>query len=340
MVRSFASNKSKFLTIDKKSLLMGRGKEMYMTDIVKVAKNEIVKVEQMIKKIDMFLATAPDGCLKWQNKAGKIYYYHQYMLEVQKEKKKEEDKEKSNDNKKEENKGKSDDKNNDSKSDKKKDESTDKWKRDYIKKNSSLAESLAQKHYYITIKPILEKNLNELKRFIKKYQKEKADNVYELLSTERKKLVTPLQTSVKEQIKRWWEETYEKNNMYPENLRYETEQGELVRSKSEVIIANILYQHRKDILYKYERPFTLMIDGKMKTIYPDFTIINVYTGKVIYWEHAGRMDDPHYAGEFVKKMNAYIANDLSLGKDVILTFETQGNPLDIGIVKQLVESII
>lgn len=80
--------------------------------------------------------------------------------------------------------------------------------------------------------------------------------------------------------------------MHPENLRYETEQGDLVRSKSEVIIANILYQHRKDILYKYERPLEVMSDGKERNIYPDFTILNIHTGKVTYWEHAGRMDVP------------------------------------------------
>lgn len=299
MVRSLPLDRWKVHTIDVKRMLMGRGKEKYMTDIVKVAKEEIANMEVMIKKIDTFLADAPDGCLKCQKKAGKAYFYHQYKTD-----------------------------------------GTNEWKREYIKKSSSLAETLAQKQYYISIKPILEKNLYELKRFTNKYEKEKADNIYERLSDERKKIVTPLKVSVNEQIKRWQEETYEKNNLYPENLRYETEQGELVRSKSEVIIANILYKHRKDILYKYERPLMLMIDRKVKTIYPDFTILNMHTGKIVYWEHAGRMDDSHYAGEFVKKINAYAANSFLPGIDVRLTFETQGNPLDIGIVNRLVESII
>ena len=89
--------------------------------------------------------------------------------------------------------------------------------------------------------------------------------------------------------------------MYPENLRYETERGDVVRSKSEVIIANILYQNREHILYKYERPLEIVENGRKKTIYPDFTIINKNTGKITYWEHAGRMDDPYYANDFVKK---------------------------------------
>ena len=133
---------------------------------------------------------------------------------------------------------------------------------------------------------------------------------------------------------------YEKNTMYPENLRYETERGDVVRSKSEVIIANILYQNREHILYKYERPLEIVENGRKKTIYPDFTIINKHTGKITYWEHAGRMDDPYYANDFVRRINAYVSNDLLLGRDVVITYETQNTPLDIKVVKQLVEEVV
>ena len=44
------------------------------------------------------------------------------------------------------------------------------WIRKYIKKTEpSLARELAQKHYFGLIRLILEKNLNELRRFLKKY---------------------------------------------------------------------------------------------------------------------------------------------------------------------------
>lgn len=306
-----------------------------MRNIMKVAREEVAKLEGMIRKIDKFLASAPEGCLKWQNKNGKTYYYHQYMIEGVETKIDDKNGDR------EYRKNKENTENKESKENKENKENLDICKREYIKKdNIFLAKALAQKQYYMALRPILEKNLYELNKFIKRYQKENADNVYEMLSIERKRLVTPLQVSVNEQVRRWREETYEKNNMYPENLRYETEQGELVRSKSEVIIANILHKHRKDILYKYERPLPLIVDGSEKTVYPDFTIINIHTGKIVYWEHAGRMDDSHYAGEFVKKMNAYVVNNLSVGRDVVLTFEAQGSPLDIGIVRKIVEMIV
>lgn len=152
-------------------------------------------------------------------------------------------------------------------------------------------------------------------------------------------LVRPLLDEKAEIIKRWQEENYEKNNAYSENLRYETEQGELVRSKSEVIIANLLYRHREDILYKYERPLSVVVAGVSKTIYPDFTILNLHTGKITYWEHAGLMDDVNYANDFVRKVNTYTSNNLLPGRDVVFSYETQEIPLEISVIRKMVEEI-
>ena len=269
-----------------------------MRNFIKLAKEEVLRIEDALKKIDIFLKRAPKGCLKWQNKKARTYYYHQFM------------------------------KNN-------------KWVRRYIKKDElSLAKTLAQKHYYGEVKLVLEEIRRKIKSFLDKCPSQEIEDIYDNLSIERKCLVTPIQISVKEKVKQWQNEVYEKNLMYPENLRYETEQGDIVRSKSEVIIANILYQNWKDILYKYERPLEVMENGRKKTIYPDFTIINRNSGKITYWEHAGRMDDSHYADDFVRKMNTYIANDLLPGRDVIVSYESLSNPLDIGVVKRLVKQIL
>ena len=269
-----------------------------MQKFIELAKEEVSKLENGIKKIDTFLNHAPEGCLKWQNRNGKTYYYHQFMKD-------------------------------------------NKWVSRYIKKYKiSLAKKIAKKNYYLLIRPILGKMLDETKRFMKKCPSNELEESYDNLSVERKSLVTPIQLSVKEKVKQWQAEVYEKNQMYPENLRYETEQGDVVRSKSEVIIANTLYHNRKDILYKYERPLEVMDNGRQKTIYPDFTILNKHTGEITYWEHAGRMDDPYYANEFVKKMNTYVNNNLLPGRGVVISYETQNTPLDIKVVKQLMKQVV
>lgn len=273
-------------------------------NIVNEAKKEIVRLENLQKKAEKFIEEAPPGCLKWQNKNGKTYYYHQYMMDDSGQ--------------------------------------TDKTvKREYIKKNNlSKAANLAQKHYFSIINPLIKKNLKELKRFVNKYKQEELDTIYDSMCDERKQLVKPIQYGIKEKRKRWMEEYYEKNMMYPDNLRFETEQGDMVRSKSEVIIANILYKYKEHILYKYERPLEVIADGRIKTIYPDFTIFILETGEIKYWEHAGRMDDPAYASEFVKKVNLYIQNGLLPGRDIIFSFESYSNPLDITLVKELVGKML
>jgi len=278
---------------------MGRNKwRGNMNNFIKLAKEEVLQLENTLKQIDEFLENAPQGSLKWQNKKEKTYYYHQFMEDA-------------------------------------------KWTRRYIKKSELLlVKKLAQKHYYIAIRPILKKLLYELKRFLEKCPLNELEDVYDNLSVERKRLVMPLQVNVNEKVRQWQEETFEKNIMHPENLRYETEQGDMVRSKSEVIIANMLYSNRKNILYKYERPLEVVENGRQKIIYPDFTILNIQTGKVIYWEHAGRMDDLYYSNEFVKKMNTYISNDLLPGRDLVVSFESQNTPLDIKVVKKMVKQIV
>ena len=253
----------------------------------------------MQKKIEKFQENAPEGCLKYQKKGKKTYFYHQIWNEKSKS-----------------------------------------WERKYIKKSSRLPEELATKQYYAIGEVTIKKNMSALKKFIQEYNPEEIQDVYENLSDVRKELVEPLIISEAERIRQWNLEQYEGNSFHSENLRYETDQGEFVRSKSEVIIANMLYQHRKDILYKYERPLEVIVDRKIKTIYPDFTIMNIHTGKIWYWEHAGKMDDELYANDFVKKNNMYMANGFMPGKDVIYTYETLENPLGILGIRRIVEEIL
>lgn len=267
---------------------------------MKEAKREVTRLEKMLRQVKEFLKYAPEGCLKYQKKGSKTYFYQQYM-----------------------------------------NDRTKKWDRRYIKNEEiELASMLAQKQYYLKAKLILENNLQELKVLLKEYHPERLQKTYEELSAVRRRLIEPLEESMETRLRKWYAEEYEKNNFHSENLKFETDQGEMVRSKSELIIANILYQHKDEILYKYECPLHIKMDGMVKTIYPDFTILNVATGKVTYWEHAGLMDDQGYANDFVKKANAYIHNDILPGRDVIFTYETLEHPLEIGVVRKFVDYLL
>ena len=114
----------------------------------------------------------------------------------------------------------------------------------------------------------------------------------------------------------------------------------MLRSKSEVIIANLLYRPRKDLDYRYERPLKLRAkNGEEINIHPDFTIINKHTGRIYYYEHAGKMDDPKYATDFVKKMELYAANNIWQGEELLVTYEAAGAPLSTTCVRKMVDRL-
>jgi hypothetical protein len=118
-----------------------------------------------------------------------------------------------------------------------------------------------------------------------------------------------------------------------------TKQGEEVRSKSELIIANMLFD--AGIPYHYE--LILAFDaqpGFMDVVYPDFTAMNIRTGKVMYWEHFGMMDNQQYFNEYVRKMENYSAYGYLPGRDVILSFETAESGLRTKTVAKLIEKFL
>ncbi len=88
-----------------------------------------------------------------------------------------------------------------------------------------------------------------------------------------------------------------------DRLIHRTKRGDLVRSKSEVIIANELLSQGID-RYEYEAPLTL---ANSETRYPDFTVVDDDTSARYYWEHLGRLRDPDYEARWKRKLEAYRA---------------------------------
>ena len=68
-------------------------------------------------------------------------------------------------------------------------------------------------------------------------------------------------------------------SVFEKSMIHRTLRGEMVRSKSEVIIADRLF--KLDVEYKYEYPFIIL----GLTICPDFTIEDIKSGRNFYWEH-------------------------------------------------------
>jgi hypothetical protein len=83
-------------------------------------------------------------------------------------------------------------------------------------------------------------------------------------------------------------------------LIHRTARGELVRSISEVVVADAL--NAEGIDYYYEKALR-GADGVER--YPDFTAEDPATGISVYWEHLGMLSDPAYANRWNQKLAWY-----------------------------------
>lgn len=120
------------------------------------------------------------------------------------------------------------------------------------------------------------------------------------------------------------------------NLIYRTEQGELVRSKSEWIIADKL--HAAGIGYEYEKPITL--DGIER--YPDFTIVDDNRA-TWYWEHNGMLSNEEYSVRWKRKLAAYRKEGimtLAEGGTLLTTEEKEGSGLAADDIKKNIDAIL
>lgn len=129
-----------------------------------------------------------------------------------------------------------------------------------------------------------------------------------------------------------------KGKFLEERLIHITTRGDAVRSKSEVIIANML--HAKNLDYHYEEP--LEIDGITK--YPDFTIEDDDTGITYYWEHCGMLHDAGYRKRWEEKKRWYAENGITEtgGKNgrLIITRDQDNGGFDAEAVAAIVEQFL
>ncbi|MCQ2535568.1 MAG: hypothetical protein MJ110_01215 [Lachnospiraceae bacterium] len=201
----------------------------------------------------------------------------------------------------------------------------------YINKsNVSFAKKLAQKTYYEKILRYTNKVTTQISRLLKIYDDNKIENIFLEEHPERQKLITPIEPTYAQKLETWMSQPYEGKSFKEDAPVLLTNNGVRVRSKSEKIMAD--YFESQGIIYKYECPLKLKPYG---TIYPDFTFISRKTGKEIYWEHEGMMDNPEYAKNAVQKIELYEKNGLYPGERLILTFETSANVINTEILKKL-----
>lgn len=203
-----------------------------------------------------------------------------------------------------------------------------------------LIKALTQKEYDQTVLAELQYQLKLIDNFIKKYNPSKVRELFGSRGELRRGYISPVTLPDEEYAARWLAQSYKCKSFREGEPEFLTSRGERVRSKSEMIIADILAKH--GVPYKYECPLRLEAgegSGTL-TVYPDFTCINLRTREQFLWEHFGRMDDPEYAKKTVRKLRTFRRNGFILGKNLLATTECDGLPLDRKDVETLVKNFL
>lgn len=123
-----------------------------------------------------------------------------------------------------------------------------------------------------------------------------------------------------------------KKKYYEQSLIHRTLKGDLVRSKSEVIIANLLYE--AGIEYEYEKELNLGDDGIR---IPDFTIEDAESGLTFYWEHCGMLGDAAYNQHWHEKKKLYEKHNIVEGDNLIVSKDSLNGGIDSAEIKCLIE---
>ncbi|MBQ7604948.1 MAG: hypothetical protein IJU59_00515, partial [Firmicutes bacterium] len=233
---AFGVNQTHFLLEKRRKGIMRK------TEIIKELSGRAALLKKEIKKAEKASASFPEGRLRVSHNGKKERFY-----------KVDENKDESKDENKEENNNKK-----------------DKFGVYIPASEKKLVADLAQKDYNREFLRLATKELKGIEKSIRALSAPDADDAYKKASQTRKELIMPYIITDEMFVKEWLDNKPGESGLMPEGRIYDTRRGEKVRSKSESIIADILYD--LGIPYHYEKPLCLK-NGRIR--YPDFTLLDI-----------------------------------------------------------------
>lgn len=190
---------------------------------------------------------------------------------------------------------------------------------------------LAQQQYAKKMRGLMVKRLKQIRHFLDEWQHDEVQKIFEHTPTTRQCLIRPYTLT----LEQWMELPYSGLPFQHDDVFIQTQTGVRVRSKSEKILGDLFTD--LGLRYKYECPLTLS-DGHI--YYPDFTFFNPNSQTEIYWEHLGMMDDSGYCQRALSKIRNYEKQGIWRGHQLILTFETSMQPLDVPWARRLAQELV
>lgn len=192
-------------------------------------------------------------------------------------------------------------------------------------KEQELAKQLAKRQYLEAKIHDYERTLKACNTFLRQTNFLPAVTEYE--SEDGRYYPYVFSNTLKNEIVTWYKSDYDRCDRYPEKRIHKSNSGNKLRSKSEVLIDEMLYRY--GLMYHYEEKLVLS-NGYI--LYPDFKVFSEKFKRFIFWEHLGMIDDASYLAANFKKMQQYLADGIIPNRDLIITSESKDVPLDYEFV--------
>lgn len=206
----------------------------------------------------------------------------------------------------------------------------------YIRKDDlDLAKALAQKKYCERLKDELEREIRLFTKIIDIYEQRPLEKIYQSVNFYRKQLIEPVFPPVEDTVNRWFTK-YQTKRISEGEESLMTNNGRMVRTRSERMIANELF--RLGVPYKYECCLKFPQNGR--PVYPAFTVLNLRTGEEYYWEHLELSPEKPLSESLLWRLNLYENEGVTTETKLILTYETSYSPLPLRIITEKIEEYL
>ncbi|WP_419025601.1 hypothetical protein [Emergencia sp.] len=128
----------------------------------------------------------------------------------------------------------------------------------------------------------------------------------------------------------YWNKLQPDKDEYREKEKIHRFKGIKYRSKSEIIIAEIL--HSYGIAYQYE--IKVKVNGRKYR--SDFRIKRPKDNKEFIWEHFGLTDDENYLQRTYSKLENYHDQGIDLWDNLLISFDQVDGGIDVDVIDKIV----
>lgn len=141
-----------------------------------------------------------------------------------------------------------------------------------------------------------------------------------------------------QKLNSWMNRYYKMNPYHLEHKIYQTTFGMMVRSRAEVLIAELL--HAAQIPFHYDEEIILIdASGDVYTFYVDFVIMTP-SGRKIYWEHMGLFTNEEYRKKNFEKIRVFYENGIILSENFIITMDAADGSLSALTIDRIIKGQI